>query len=165
MFAVTENSQTWPTVRPLIKKAGLLKPQISAECADALKSVKSRPGSRKGLKTEIEARMCHDDEFAARCVVAIFGLQEYEEQRTGLTKFRNRVGFNKPDAQVFSPMVGGVLAGQPLSSKQLNVCRTLRKGKPRLGSYSGQLLKIIEGRLPDTLGIGLAGTSVSGGNQ
>jgi hypothetical protein len=103
---------------------------------------------RQSLEHAIVYRILTDDAFVEKGLVALFSLQEPEEQLRGEAIFLNQRGFSASDASVFGLMAQRVQEGHRLFAEELAICRERSsKGMPRLGKYRGQLAEGFHGDL------------------
>lgn len=83
-----------------------------------------------------------------RALVAIFNEQTMEERSDNTTKFRNGVGFAKPDARIGAIAAKTFLKNGKLELWQLNIwLRPNAQGLPRIVKYAEQLNNITNAKL------------------
>jgi hypothetical protein len=107
-------------------------------------------GCRKIARAMLYHNVCNDSDWFARAVLALFARQTPTEQTTHTTKDLNGRGFNGTDAKGLSWVAEEckkwlAAEGKPRYPSPLNP-RNMEKARKRLSKYSGQLLRIAEGK-------------------
>lgn len=84
------------------------------------------------------------EKVIARALIAIYARQTADEQRAGVTKFNNGVGFSGADAELGTKCAKAALAGKLLPWMVKVWSDVTRTGFPKICKYARQLNEIAE---------------------
>ncbi|MFX0133578.1 MAG: hypothetical protein ACFFDN_08040 [Candidatus Hodarchaeota archaeon] len=94
--------------------------------------------SKKEIIQKIRVKLFNNQEFLEWAIVAIYKNQTSDEKYDRRSKYRNAVGFNKPDAGIMSYYAKWILSGNVLTGGFLS------DAKERMIKYCSQLADIPE---------------------
>ncbi len=94
--------------------------------------------SRNEIIRKLRYKLFNDQNFLEWAIVAIYKNQTHDEKYINRSRYRNGVGFNKPDAGILSYCAKWILSGNNLSGEFLS------EAKERMVKYCGQLADIPE---------------------
>jgi hypothetical protein len=97
--------------------------------------------TQKAKVTFIRTQLQESDAWLKRGILAIYKRQTADEQATDDVKHDNGMGFTGVNAPFLSSIAKQILAGRELSQKQVAASRR------SMLKYSGQLMKIAEGKI------------------
>ena len=101
--------------------------------------------SKKWTKETIQELLLKNDRAVERGVVVVYRNQTADEQSQQVTSHRNGMGFTGADAEIMSSFAQRILAGRPLTEKQLVLARK------RVLKYWRQMQRAISDPQPEAV--------------